>query len=483
MKTSASKILKQWFDKKKLDKRIILSAIITLLILVTLIFFGRPYFYNFDSNRISLEKSVNKAFKIDTKFKGKISYQFFPSPRLKFENAKLIFNKENKDNTTIKELFILISPLELGSIKNFDLRKILILNQRIKINTNSFGKYFKYLTILDKRNIDLKNCEIFFEDKKKEEVNFNKVNFNEKINNKMHSISLDGYFSERKIKIDFKDEFNKKKFLKAKIPEIGATLDIFFDKETTLDKLVGNLKFALLDNILMLNFNGRKDFDVKESYFKNKFLNSKVDGKIRFKDNFNFDLALGINQISLRKFLLYYFSNKDNEYQNIQSISKKFNGKLNILSQGANSFFGKIKKTKMLMNFENGDLSVKNGLIEFSNNNSLKFDFLITSKNNESQLDFSLDFNLQNTDKFLNKFDVYNLKDKKYKLFANGKINLNDKKIFFKNIIKNENEKVSQGEIIQIQKNFNKFVIDKSVIDIFDFFKIKKFVKETSLEF
>ena len=135
------------------------------------------------------------------------------------------------------------------------------------------------------------------------------------------------------------------------------------------------------------------------------------------------------------------------------------------------------------MNFENGDLSVKNGLIEFSNNNSLKFDFLITSKNNESQLDFSLDFNLQNTDKFLNKFDVYNLKDKKYKLFANGKINLNDKKIFFKNIIKNENEKVSQGEIIQIQKNFNKFVIDKSVIDIFDFFKIKKFVKETSLEF
>ena len=75
------------------------------------------------------------------------------------------------------------------------------------------------------------------------------------------------------------------------------------------------------------------------------------------------------------------------------------------------------------------------------------------------------------------------MKDKKYKLFANGKINLNDKKIFFKNIIKNENEKVSQGEIIQIQKNFNKFVIDKSVIDIFDFFKIKKFVKETSLEF
>ena len=233
----------------------------------------------------------------------------------------------------------------------------------------------------------------------------------------------------------------------------------------------------------MLNFNGRKDFDVKESYFKNKFLNSKVDGKIRFKDNFNFDLTLGINQISLRKFLLYYFSNKDNEYQNIQSISKKFNGKLNILSQGANSFFGKIKKTKMLMNFENGDVSVKNGLIEFSNNNSLKFTFLITSNNNESQLDFSLDFNIQNTDKFLKKFDIYNLKDKKYKLFANGKINLNDKKIFFKNIIKNENEKVSQGEIIQIQKNFNKFVIDKSVIDIFDIFKIKKFVKETSLEF
>ena len=50
----------------------------------------------------------------------------------------------------------------------------------------------------------------------------------------MHSISLDGYFSERKIKIDFKDEFNKKKFLKAKIPEIGATLDIFLIKKLLL---------------------------------------------------------------------------------------------------------------------------------------------------------------------------------------------------------------------------------------------------------
>ena len=45
------------------------------------------------------------------------------------------------------------------------------------------------------------------------------------------------------------------------------------------------------------------------------------------------------------------------------------------------------------------------------------------------------------------------------------------------------NNLIKYDGFILIDSNFNKFVIDKSVIDIFDFFKIKKFVKETSLEF
>ena len=37
----------------------------------------------------------------------------------------------------------------------------------------------------------------------------------------------------------------------------------------------------------------KNDFIIDNSYLRNKFLNSKIDGKISFKDQFYFDLNLG----------------------------------------------------------------------------------------------------------------------------------------------------------------------------------------------
>ena len=63
------------------------------------------------------------------------------------------------------------------------------------------------------------------------------------------------------------------------------------------------------------------------TFFRDDFINSKIDGKILFKDDFAFDLNLVINQIHLRKFLLYYFSQEQNKPPVISTLSKKINGK------------------------------------------------------------------------------------------------------------------------------------------------------------
>ena len=65
-------------------------------------------------------------------------------------------------------------------------------------------------------------------------------------------------------------------------------------------------------------------------------------------------------------------------------------------------------------------------------------------------------------------------------IFANGVINLNERKIKFKNIIKNNNEKINKSDLITIEKKFNENVIDKNILDVMDFFKLKKFAKEIS---
>ena len=83
-----------------------------------------------------------------------------------------------------------------------------------------------------------------------------------------------------------------------------------------------NHKF--LETFLLINFKGKKDFKISNSFLRNKFLNSKINGMISFKDNFYFDFNLGVNQIDLRKLLLYY------PIFQTGGVSKKINGKIAI---------------------------------------------------------------------------------------------------------------------------------------------------------
>ncbi len=98
----------------------------------------------------------------------------------------------------------------------------------------------------------------------------------------------------------------------------------------------GQLKLNLIKSILLLNFKdfeGKRDFLISNSFFRDDFVNSKIDGKILLKDDFSFDLNLAINQIHLRKFLLYYFSQDQNKPPVISTLSKKINGKIKFITR------------------------------------------------------------------------------------------------------------------------------------------------------
>ena len=92
-----------------------------------------------------------------------------------------------------------------------------------------------------------------------------------------------------------------KKYLKLIFPGLKQNLEINFDKQSTLKKLSGDLKLNIFDSILLLNFEGKDNFEISKSYLRNKYLNSKIDGKISFKNPFNFNVNLDINQINIKK--------------------------------------------------------------------------------------------------------------------------------------------------------------------------------------
>ena len=64
-------------------------------------------------------------------------------------------------------------------------------------------------------------------------------------------------------------------------------------------------------------------------------------------------------------------------------------------------------------------------------------------------------------------------------VFLDGKIDLKTSKIKFRNVIANNREKFDRKDILNLEKNFNQFVLDQGVLGITDFFRLKKFAKET----
>ena len=191
-----------------------------------------------------------------------------------------------------------------------------------------------------------------------------------------------------------------------------------------------------------------------------------------------FDLNLDINQINLRKFLLYYFP-EDKNYSFLNSgISKKINGKFKILMKNTNSFIGRINDIEMSLIFENGDMRIENASAILPQGSKINCNILYSDNYKDPFLDFSLNFYSQNSKKFLRKFNIYNFSDNEASLLISGKINLKTNKIKFKNVVANNREKFDRQDVLNLEKNFNQFVLDQGILGVTDFFRLKKFAKK-----
>ena len=479
MKTSASKIIKFWLNKLNfrksanyLNKHTISIGFTTIFILAVLFYFLRPIYFDYQGNKKFFENKINNIFKLNVNIRGNISYKVFPTPRILIKNAGLNFSESNKKKIKIKELYILISPLSLNNFKNIELKKILVKNQNLEIHPANFKKYFNYLTLRKEKTLIFKNSNFFFIDAQGNKVMFSNLNYKEKFTANKHQIETSGIFAQNKVNVKFLNRFSSKKYLKINIPDLKQYLDITFDKKSNLSLLSGELKLRFLESLLLLNFEGKEDFKISNSFLRNKFLNSKLNGKVSFKNNFYFNLNLGINRIDIRKLLLYY------PIFQMGGISKKINGKINVINKNTDSFFGSIKDSKMILIFENGDIKIKNFSAKIMNDTDIKSSISILQNNKKPIVQFSINFFTKDPVKFFRKFGLYDFDKSPTSFNVNGNIDIKGKKINLREIIKDNNERISNKEILIIEKSFNRYVLDQGIMGLFDFFKIKKFIQE-----
>ena len=133
----------------------------------------------------------------------------------------------------------------------------------------------------------------------------------------------------------------------------------------------------------------------------------------------------------------------------------------------------------MSLEFENGDIKIKKFSAKLPNNTNIKSNISILSNNRKPIIQFNLNFSTKEAVKFFRKFGLYDFEQNEITFLINGNIDVTSKKINFREIIKDNNERIREKEILTIEKSFNRYVLSEGIIGLFDFFKIKKFLQET----
>ena len=250
-----------------------------------------------------------------------------------------------------------------------------------------------------------------------------------------------------------------KNLLNFKFKNLGIESKVVLNNVNKLSKPSGTMKFKILDDNLLINFNFDKNLQFKESIYKNKNIYTNFKGQLNFEPFFYFKIFAVIKKINLENLKLkklYHLI--DDELSN-----KKLNGELVI------SYFTKEKtlKTKKKTNkinmiFSNGDIISKNSIFQLANLN-IKTNFYLKKYKLHKDLDYELLVESENIKKF---YEIIKLKKdtnlKKMKLSIKGRINLDAQKYYFDKIM--FNEKIINEKKLKKLKNY----LEKNTINHFN---------------
>ena len=478
MKVTPTKIIEQLLKKKIFNpqqffnKKFFFIGVALIFLTLFLVYFLKPFYFDYNTKKDIIQKKISDQFKLKTQINGNISYSAIPIPTIIIENIKLNLAKDSSDTVEVKKVLIRTSINKISSINQLEFKKIIFENQNIKISPSHLRQIFTFFTYHKKGQVIFKNSKVIFRDNQKNIINFDNINLNDKFKNDKHVINAKINFSNNDVKINFENLIDSEKSLKIKIPSLKQNLEINFDKQSTLKKLSGDLKLNIFNSILLLNFKGKDSFEISNSYLRSKYLNSKINGKISFKDPFNFNVNLDINQINFRKLF------KNNENIKNQKISKKINGTMNVKIKSLDTLFGKLKDTKMKLNFQNGDLKISGITANLPFESTFNSNLRILLNNKKPIIEYKVNFSSANAKKFLRKLSIYDFSQKKASWYSEGVIDIKNRKINIKKLLKDQVRITNKNQIKLLEDSFNKNVIDDEIIGIFDTFKFKKFLKE-----
>ena len=350
----------------------------------------------------------------------------------------------------ISIIVLFITPKLFKHVNKIDKLNYILKNQH-GLNLKNFND-IQY-KVFPQPNLEIKDTNIFIGNEE----------FNLKIKKlKIYTNIIGLYFSDKILlkKIKFTANFlgndiigfylpeKNNNYLYFEVKNIGVVSKFFLDNEKIPPKFSGKIKFKVLENNLLINFDFDHKLLFKNSVYKNKNIHASFDGEINFNPFFQFIIFTDIKKLNLEKFKF----NKIYHLISEELSNRKLNGEIKI-----NNLTNKIKgkNNQIDITFENGNISSKIFNLSLANLD-IKMNFYLKRYPTYNNLDYKLLIKSDNINKF---YKIINLKKNhkyaKVDLIIEGNINLSAQKYYFNKIEINK-KKLNKEELITLKNYFDK---------------------------
>ncbi|WP_440927340.1 AsmA family protein [Candidatus Pelagibacter sp.] len=374
------------------NNKIILTFVALLVVFISYLLL--PTFYNQNDISKQLKNKLQNKFDLNFKFSKNIKYNFFPKPHFIITESKILNNE--KEISKISKLKIFISFDDLFSLKNIEVRDLILENANFNLNTKNYNFFLELLNrSFQDGDLIINNSNVFFKHLEDEVLFISKI------------FKMKYYFDTKELKNIFYSE--------NEIFNIPFSVESFFseDKKKNLSTINFNLIKLNIENELIfendakvgkskLNLNKIKrfvDYKIKKNSFDFHIFDKIDEPDVAYKGKFNFkpffaNLEGSLDEINLR----YLFGNNAIVAQLLKTEifnNKNIDFELNI---NANSIYKN-------SNFKNIHLNskIQEGLIDTDNT---KFEWkdiaefellesLIFVRNGELVLDGKLKINVK----------------------------------------------------------------------------------------
>ncbi len=300
------------------NNKIILTFVALFVILISYLLL--PTFYNKNDIAKELKNELQSKFDLNFKFSKNIKYNLFPKPHFIITGSKIV--KNEKEISKINKLKIFISFDDLFSLKNIEVRDLILENANFDFNTNNYNFLIELLNrSFQDGDIIINNSNVFFRNIEDEVLFITKI------------FKMKYYFDSKEFKNIFYSE--------NEIFNIPFSVESYLSKDNkkNLSKININLINLNIENELMFG----NDKKVGKSKFNLNKIKRFVDYKIE-KNSFDFHI---FDKIDQPDFTYEGNFNFKPFYANLKGKSAEIN--LNYLF-GSNAIIAQLLKTEIFNN-------------------------------------------------------------------------------------------------------------------------------------